>query len=226
MRPERRLHIGGRTLHIAQHQDAAPLGDRDAHRELPHGEGDRLLMLRNGRLHLVDGFLRLLVIASPAVTHGGHNLILAKHLVRFQQFFQRADACHAVQIPHGMGQLLPQLRRGKGILLLGRQGVKKFFDLLLVDETALLIGGEKFVQVKGVVHCPLLLGEVQSLLNALPDHAGELIGKHGQPGQGLIGVFVLAIPAFFCLLLIRVGPVENLLFGELLAGQGLKRRTR
>ena len=101
-----------------------------------------------------------------------------------------------------MGQLLPQFRRGKGILLLGRQGVEKFFDLLLTNELSLFIGGEKFIQVKGVVHCPLLLGEVQSLLNALPDHAGELIGEHGQLGQGLIRIFVLPIPAFFGLLLV------------------------
>ena len=39
---ERRLHIGGRTLHIAQHQDAAPLWDRDAYRELSDRESDRL----------------------------------------------------------------------------------------------------------------------------------------------------------------------------------------
>ena len=120
MSAERRLHIGGWTLHIAQHQDTAPLRDRDAYRELPHCEGDRLLMLRNGGLHLVDGFLRLLVIASPPIAHGGHDLILAKHLIRFQQLLQSTDACHAVQIPHGVRQLLPQLRRGKGILLLGR----------------------------------------------------------------------------------------------------------
>ena len=202
MRPERRLHIGGRTLHIAQHQDAAPLWDRDAYRELSDRESDRLLVLRNGRLHLVDGFLRLLVIASPAVAHGGHDLILAKHLIRFQQLFQSTDACHAVQIPHGVRQLLPQFQRGKGILLLCGQGVEEFFDLLLMDEITFLIGGEKFVQVKGVVHRPLLLGEIQTFFNALPDHAGELIGEHGQLGQGLIRIFVLPIPAFFGLLLV------------------------
>ena len=80
--------------------------------------------------------------------------------------------------------------------------MEELFDLLLMDEIPLLIGGEKFIQVKGVVHRPLLLGEIQTFFNALPNHTGELIGEHGQLGQGLIGIFVFPIPIFLGLLLV------------------------
>ena len=80
-----------------------------------------------------------------------------------------------------MGQLLPQFRGGEGIFFLYCQGVEKFSDLLLMDKFSPLIRGEKFIQVKGVVHS-VLAGQVQPLLDALPDHTGELIGEHGQPG--------------------------------------------
>ena len=120
-----------------------------------------------------------------------------------------------------MGQLLPQFRGGERVFFLRCQGVEKFSDLLLMDKFSPLIRGEKFIQVKGIVHC-VLAGQVQPLLNALPDHAGELVGEHGQPGQCFIGIGVLAAPIRLGLLLIGVGPVENLLFGKLLAGKLLE----
>ena len=100
--------------------------------------------------------------------------------------------------------------------------MEKLLDLILVDELPAFVRGKKLVEVKGVIYRSLFVRKVQPPLDPLPDHAGELVGEHRQTGQRLVGVAVLTAPVFFGLLLVSIGPVENLLFGESLTGQGFE----
>ena len=181
----------------------------------------------DGLFHPVEGLVVGLhvVLFQLSVARGKDDLIFAENGVFLQQLGQSLGAGHAVQNPEGMGQLRPQLRRGIGVFFLSGQGVEELFDLVLMDKTSAVIGGEKLVQVKGEVNSAVLAGQVKALLQGVIDHGGELVGKHGQSGQGLIGVIVLPVPVLLGLLLVGIAPVVDLLLRKPAVGQGFKGRA-
>ena len=76
--PEGRLHIGGRALHIAEHENPAPLRDSHANGQLSHRQSDGLFVGGNRLPHLIIGALCLLVLGEPSVSRSQHDLIFCK----------------------------------------------------------------------------------------------------------------------------------------------------
>ena len=212
-------------MQIAQHQNAAPLRDGHADGQLTDAQGNGLVVSGNGVFDPVKGFFSGVVLFQLPVTGGENDLVFLKYRVPFQQLCQSLGAVDSVQQPKRVAQLLPQFRGGVGVFFVCGQGVEKFYDFRLMDKSAAFVGGKEFVQIKGVVHAAILAGQIQTLLYLIVDHVGELIGEHGQPGQGSIGIVVVPVPAFLSGLLVRVGPVVNLRLGELFACQGLEGRA-
>ena len=227
---KRRLHIRRRALHIAEHEDAAPFGNGHAYGKLPHGQRDGLFMGRNGRLDLVVRLLRLLLFAQLSVTGRQHNFILREQrlqlLVLPHELVQRLCRGDAVEIPHCVAELLSQLRRGEGVFLSGEQHEQEFLHVVPVQELPVVVGEEKLIQVKGGVHRLVFILQHDPAAELVVDHGPQLVGEHQKLWKVFIGIVGFSVPFLLCLLLVGIGPVENLLVGELLARKLLERRSR
>lgn len=81
------LDVGGRTLHIGEHEDAVPFGNRDADGELPDGQGDGLVVMGD----CVDDLLEiardsalvdvLLMVVCASVADGSNDFVAAEERV-------------------------------------------------------------------------------------------------------------------------------------------------
>ena len=84
------LDVGGWALHVGEHEDAAPLGNRHADGELTDGQCDCLVVLLNCVGYLLEVALTDLVAVLVAVdgiasvADGGDDLVLAEHAVGFE----------------------------------------------------------------------------------------------------------------------------------------------
>ena len=163
------------------------------------------------------------VLIGAAVAHDLYNVVFVENRISRQQLFQCLYALDTVQIPEGMGKLLPQLRRGKRILLLRRQRVQELLDLCLVDELPGLVRVKELVQVECIIR--RFLGLQVGMPDPLPDHRRQLIGVHGKARKRLIGVISLSAPVFLAFLFVGIRPVIDLAGGEPRRCQLLKRRT-
>ena len=214
------LHVGRGALHIAQHEHPAPLRDRDAHRELSHRQRDRLFVGGDCLLDPVVGAGGLFFLAEPSVARRQHDLILIKE--RFQiivfphELVQSLGRSHTVQVPHRVAQLFPQLRRGEGIFLSREQHQEKLLDILLVDELPAVVGEKEFIQVKGGIDRLIFIFQDDPPTERVVDHGAELIGEHLQLWEAFVGIVRFLFPAGLCVLLIGIGPVEDLLIAELI----------
>ena len=104
LRAERGLHILGGALHIGQDKDRRPRLHRDARRELPNGQRDRAVVVRDGIEHLVIALLvfRVIRFIEPSVARRDHDLVLLEDGMPFQQLRHRFHAVHAVKKPERM----------------------------------------------------------------------------------------------------------------------------
>ena len=118
-----------------------------------------------------------------------------------------------------MAELPAQLRRGEGVLLTPEEHEEEFFDLIPVDELAVVVSEEELIQVKGRVHRLVLILQHDAAAELIIDHGPQLIREHLELREALIGVVFFPIPAGLCILLIRIGPVEDLLIGKLISGK-------
>ena len=121
-----------------------------------------------------------------------------------------------------MTQLSAKLRCGEWILLPRHKRIQKLVYCLIMNETSLFIGGEKFVQVEGIL-CRLPV-DFHTLTHFLSQHFRHLVGIHIQPWQIGIGVFtaVIRLPLRLGLLLIGIGPVINGIIGKFALSQSLE----
>ena len=99
LRTERRLHIGGGTLQIAQHEHPTPLRDRHAHRQLSHTERDCPRMRADCLAHTVIRRIIHAYIIERTVSRREHDLIVPKDRVVPQQPRQSLCTRNTVQQP-------------------------------------------------------------------------------------------------------------------------------
>ncbi len=231
LRPERRLHIQRRTLHIAQHQDRRPLRHRHPRRQLPDGKRNRPLVGANRRAHLIQGLerrCRLLLRIRLAIASRHHHLVLAEDGMRLQLLRQRLGAVHAVQQPETMLHLAAQSLRRKGKLLLPCQSLQKPLHRLIVLKRTVTLRGKKLIQVKSIGLIFAIIVKISPLLQAIAHYLRHPVRIKVQLRQGGIGIFLLRLllPLPLGALFIGIGPVENRLLLELFICQSLKRRPR
>ena len=62
LRTESCLHIKGRACHVGEHENRRPFGNRYAGGQLPHRQGDGLIVFRDGLFDPVKGLLVLIIV--------------------------------------------------------------------------------------------------------------------------------------------------------------------
>ena len=234
LRPERRLHVLGRGGQVGQHDDRGPLGHRDARGQLSHRQGDglaiRLLGLRDGRAHLVQGLAgrdRVGVVVGAPVAGGQDDRVVLEDVVLLEQLLQCLGRGDAVEQPEGVADLVSQLRRGERVLLVGRQAVEELDDLGLVLEEPVVLGREELVEVERVVDVRLVLVDSDALGQTVRDHPRDLVGQQVERRQRRVRVLLaVVLPLLAGGLLVLVRPVEDLVLVELAGGERLERRAR
>ena len=151
-------------------------------------------------------------------------MVILKHRILLQKLSQCFGRTYIIQEPQGVRQLLTQLLRRKGILVIGRKGMKEFLHFLFMNEFSAAVSQEKFIQVKGIITeiFPLRPNRC-ALFDFTCNHRRHLVSKHGKLRQPFIGIEIIALPIFLGFLLISIGPVVNLAVRELPFSQLLER---
>ena len=122
-----------------------------------------------------------------------------------------------------MAQLVAQFWRGKRIFLLCGQSVEETFHIVIVNESPIL-RLEELIQVECVLG--LLAIDLHALCHFALDDVGHLVCEHVELRQVFIWVASFRIvPVPLGLLLVRVCPVVNRVFGEFIVRDGLERRS-
>ena len=224
---ESRLHVFARTLHVREHEDSCPRLHRHACRQLADGESDRLRVGLRRLHHAVEALLRLCVfiLAEPPVACGEHDFVLAEHGMRGKEFRHGAAAVDAIQKPEGVRQLGAKLGRGKGELLLLRQGVEESLHFAFMLKFPALIRAEKCMEIKRIF-CVFALGEVESLPRLIGNHLRQPVRHHVELRKRGVRVRRLARKAPLRFLFVGIRPVEDLPRAEAPLCNRLERRAR
>ena len=86
-------------MQIAQHQHAAPLRNRNAHRQLPHAQRDRLIVVAYGILYTVKRSRALVIRRDDPVSRRQYDLVITKDRVFLEELSERLRARHTIQQP-------------------------------------------------------------------------------------------------------------------------------
>src|SRR5436190_2089101 len=125
-----------------------------------------------------------------------------------------------------MPNLVAQLGSRKWVLLTRRQSVEELDHLRLVLKKAVVFGAEELSQVKRVVNVLLVLVDGDALGEAVGNHARQLVREQVERRKRSVRIVLRVVgPLRAGGLLVRVTPVEHLLFAEPSGGESLERRT-
>ena len=95
-----------------------------------------------------------------------------------------------------------------------------------MDKLPGLICFEKFIQIECILF-NIVIRKLDSLPHLVSDNVRHLVREERQTGQILIRIFQFAgvVPVTLFLLLIRIGPVIDGIFGKFVIRQSFKRRS-
>ena len=91
-----------------------------------------------------------------------------------------------------------------------------------MQELPVVVRQEELVQVESRIDGLVLILQHDPAAERIVDHGAQLVGVHQELGQALVGIVFLFVPALFGVLLVGIGPVEDLPVGELIPGQLLE----
>ena len=143
-------------------------------------------MRGDGLADLVERLQALVLVVQLSVASSKHNLVFAEYRMLSQLLGESLSGVHSVEHPERVPKLVAQLRRGERELLLRGQGVQEPVHVLVVDEVAVLVGGEELVQVEGVLH--RLAVDVAAASQLAGDDVAHLVGEHVEARQVGVGV--------------------------------------